>query len=97
MDETQRVDGTDFVWSREKADANFRKHGVRFDDALAAFFDPLLVLADASRNGQSRQAVIGFDAAARLLFVVHAQIDGDWIRIVSARPATSREEELYAQ
>ena len=97
MDERHRIGGSDFVWDANKAAANRRKHGIRFEDAARVFFDPLFVLTDASRNNETRDAVIGFDQLARLLFVVHIEFDGDCIRIISARPAKRHEEYLYAQ
>ncbi|MEO7939641.1 MAG: BrnT family toxin [Burkholderiaceae bacterium] len=97
MDVRKRVGGTDFIWSDEKASFNVRKHSVRFEDALAVFEDPLCLLVDASRNDEGRHALIGFDAFARLLFVVHVQVEMDCIRIISARVATSTEEDLYDQ
>ena len=33
-----------FVWDPAKAESNQRKHGVRFEDAVQVFFDPLLAL-----------------------------------------------------
>ena len=66
-------------------------------DSATVFMDPLFVLKDASRNDEARDAAIGFDQLARLLFVVHAEFEGDCIRIVSARPAEPEEEALYAQ
>lgn len=39
--------------------------------------------------------VISYDAQGRLLFVVHLIIEGDCIRIVSARKATSTERQTY--
>jgi uncharacterized DUF497 family protein len=60
------------------------------------FSDPLFVLTDASRNDEARDAAIGFDANARLLFVVHIEIEDSCIRIISARRAEPREEALYA-
>lgn len=59
--------------------------------------DPLFVLTNASRNEEARAVVIGFDLYARLLFLVHVEIEDDCIRIVSARPAEPREEALCAQ
>lgn len=88
---------SDFVWDVAKAEANWRKHGVRFTDAATVFMDPLLVVVDAGRQGEARDAAIGFDQLARLLFVVHVEFEGDCIRIVSARQADAQEEALYAQ
>ena len=59
--------------------------------------DPLFLLTDASRNDEGRDAAIGFDHLGRLLFVVHIELEGDIVRIMSARPAEPREEALYAQ
>lgn len=90
-------DGNDFVWNTAKAAANRRKHGVRFEDAATVFGDPLLTLLDASRKGEAREAVIGFDLSGRLLHVVHIEVDGDHIRIISARRATPSEEKTYVE
>lgn len=57
------------------------------------FFDPLFRLVDAERNDEARDAIIGFDEAGRLLFVVHIQIEQSAIRIISARRATSHERQ----
>lgn len=86
---------TTFVWDMEKARRNEAKHGVRFDQAVEAFFDPLLHLVDASRNGETRDAVIGYDAQGRLLYVIHLMLEADAIRIVSARKATAEERTIY--
>ena len=97
MDQRRRIGGSDFVWDVAKAEANRRKHGVRFDDAATVFMDPLFVLTDAARQDEARDAAIGFDHVWRLLFVVHVEFEGDCIRIVSARPVEPHEEALYAQ
>jgi len=88
--------GTTFVWDARKARANAVKHGgVTFEQAITAFFDPFLRVVDASRGEESREAVIGFDAYARMLFVVHMEVDDGVIRIISARRATREEREHY--
>jgi uncharacterized DUF497 family protein len=98
MDQHHRIGGTDFVWDADKAAANLRKHGIRFEDAATVFMDPFFMLTDASRNDEARDAVIGFDQSGRLLFVVHIVLEADeCIRIISARAAASDEETLYAQ
>jgi len=88
--------GDTFCWNTDKARLNFYKHGIRFEDAATVFSDPLFVLTDASRHDESRDAVIGLDANARLLFVVHIEVCGEAIRIISARRATREEEDIYA-
>lgn len=97
MDVVYEHGNTTFVWDQDKAERNARKHGVRYEEAVTVFDDPLFVLVDASRQGESRQGVVGFSAVGRLLLVIHLDFDGDAIRLISARRATNAEEELYAQ
>ncbi|MBZ0131843.1 MAG: BrnT family toxin [Rhodocyclaceae bacterium] len=96
MDIEFELQGIRFVANREKARRNPAKHqGVTFEQAAQAFFDPLLKVVDADRNEEARDAVIGMDAASRLLFVVHIQQEDDRIRLISARKATREERNLY--
>ena len=86
--------GASFVWDEHKARANIAAHdGITFEHAAEVFFDPFFRLVDASRNDEARDAAIGYDIAGRLLFVVHIEFEGEYIRIISARKATSRERE----
>jgi uncharacterized DUF497 family protein len=50
---------------------------------------------DASRNDEAREAVIGYDMMRWLLFVVHIEVEGEAIRIISARRATNEERRIY--
>lgn len=85
-----------FVWNAEKARINPVKHdGITFQQAAEAFFDPFLILVDASRNDEARDAVIGLDLRYSLLYVVHLEQEGDCIRIISARKATRQERMDY--
>jgi uncharacterized protein len=48
-----------FIWDDEKARINPINHdGITFQQAAEAFFDPFLVVVDASRNEEARDAVI---------------------------------------
>lgn len=86
-----------FVWNHEKADANWIKHGVRFEEAAAVLKDPLLLLFDASTNEEQREAALGMTLERRLLFVVHIVRESDLIRIISAREATRQERRSYEE
>ena len=97
MDDHYAVNGDLFVWNQDKAQINWRKHGVRFEEAATVFSDPMFVVTDASRSDETRDAAIGFDTQGRLLFVVHIEIEATCIRIISARRAELIEEVLYAQ
>jgi uncharacterized protein len=87
--------GLDFVWNAEKAAANVRKHGIRFESATLVFVDPFVLFEDASVGGEFRQAAIGQSEGLKLVFVVHIAREAEEIRIISAREATSRERREY--
>lgn len=91
------LNGITFVWNDQKAQNNFSKHdGVTFGQAAEAFFDPFVVVVDARRNDEARDAIIGMDRRWNLLYVVHIEFDKDnMIRIISARKATRKEREHY--
>ena len=97
MDRAFEHGGTSFRWDDSKAAENQRRHGVSFEEAATVFDDPLFVLQDASRNEERRDAVIGFSSAGRLLTVVHIEVEGEFIRIVSAWRASAAEEAFYDQ
>ncbi|MDD2661391.1 MAG: BrnT family toxin [Methylococcales bacterium] len=88
MDIHYEKNGVSFVWNARKAAANPIKHG-------GISFDPFLKLVDAGRNHESRDAVIGYDEKGRLLFVVHIEVEGEFIRLISARKATLTELNDY--
>ena len=56
------LNGITFVWNDEKILINMKKHdGMMFQQAAEAFFDPRLIVVDASRNDEARDAIIGLD------------------------------------
>lgn len=96
MDVHYELHGTAFVWDEEKARVNVTAHdGITFERAAEVFFDPFFRLVDATRNDEARDAVIGFDTLGRVLFVVHIEVEGEYIRIISARKATPQERNDY--
>lgn len=95
MDKTYQLNGISFVWDTDKARLNANNHGVTFEQAAEAFFDPFLRIVDASPEEEARDAVIGMDVHWNLLFVVHIFIEDDQIRLISARKATRTEKQYY--
>lgn len=91
-----------FVWDPAKAESNHRKHGIRFEDAVRVFFDPLhLTVQDRVESGEYRWQTIGQVGGAAVLLVAHTVTeDGpepiETIRIISARRATPQERKRYA-
>lgn len=49
-----------FVWDPAKAESNHRKHGIRFEEAVRVFFDPLhLTVQDRVEGGEYRWQTTG--------------------------------------
>ena len=85
------------VWDPKKAGANLLKHRVRFSDAEGALFDPLaLTREDEGVEGERRFVSIGMDHLARVVVVVFSS-RGESVRLISARRATKKECQQYAQ
>jgi len=79
-----------------KAQFNLRKHGVAFDEAVTALFDPMaLCVEDPGAEGESRWLLVGMSHLGRLLTVVYT-LRTERIRIISARRSTRREIKHYA-
>jgi uncharacterized protein len=83
-----------FTWDPRKAAANLKKHGVSFDEAATAFDDDLGAYYPDSLH-EARFVLIGYSKRNRLLYVVHAEVKRDGIRIISARKATKHEKAHY--
>jgi uncharacterized DUF497 family protein len=83
-----------FEWDVKKAEANLRKHSVAFEEAQTAFGDKLGAYYPDALHAE-RFILIGYSAQRRLLYVVHAEVTVDFIRIISARKATKREKAHY--
>lgn len=87
-----------FDWDSKKAESNLRAHGVSFSEAQSIFYDDYAVQffdEDHSTN-EDRFVMLGMSIRTRLLVVVHCERDeGNTIRIISARKATSKEKSFY--
>jgi uncharacterized DUF497 family protein len=85
-----------FEWSTAKAEANYRKHGVTFDEASTVFRDPLAMLMpdpDHSLDEQ-RFVLVGVSGGHRLLVVAFVERE-PYTRLITARCATRRERKRY--
>ena len=88
-------------YDSQKEKLNFRKHGVSFDEAVTALYDPLaLVQEDTDSIGENRWVLIGLNSYADLLTVVYTlredESEKEIIRLISARKATRKEAGYYA-
>jgi hypothetical protein len=87
-----------FEWDPRKAEANFRKHGVRFAEAEPVFVDDFAITNtdDESDPHELRFVSIGTGMKGRVLVVVYCY-RGSKIRILSAHPAVAHERKQYEE
>ena len=87
---------TIFEWDADKAESNYRKHGIGFETASKVFDDPFAVESIdplGADFGEERFLITG-RAAGLVLTVVYTE-RGENIRIISARRTTKSEHEDY--
>jgi len=85
-----------FEWDPKKAEHNFKKHGVTFEDASTVFGDPLAATVPDPRHSaeENRLVTMGQSTENRLVVVAHTD-RSEQVRIISARLATRRERRKY--
>lgn len=87
-----------FEWDNTKADSNFKKHGVSFDEASSIFYDSYArVISDSEHSkDEDRFIILGISKQAKVLTACYCYRDSnEVIRIISARRATKTESNTY--
>ena len=87
-----------FEWDEKKNKANFRKHGVWFEEGKTVFHDPYarLIHDPDHSDEEDRFVLVGMSEKLRLLTVCHIyKKDDEIIRIFSARKAVHDETKEY--
>ena len=87
-----------FEWDASKARDNWKKHSVRFEDAILAFDDPFALIAidEAHSHSELREILIGRSTHEVLVVVFTIRAEGQH-RIISARKATRGERKRYEE
>jgi uncharacterized DUF497 family protein len=87
-----------FEWDETKAANNIDRHGVSFQEAATVFDDPgfITFLDEEHSTAEERYITIGLSKSRGLLVVAHTE-RGERIRMISARKATRKEEQFYAE
>jgi uncharacterized protein len=87
-----------FEWDPKKAKENLKKHGVSFDEAVTAFYDPFSATFDDPDHSvqEQRFITVGFSSKPRLLAVAHTERRKN-TRIISARLATTHERKKHEE
>lgn len=86
-----------FEWDEAKNQANIRKHGIDFNDAMELFQQPYLAHPD-GREDYAEERWINLGRIRSLIgVVVSTERERDVVRIISARKATRREARHYVE
>jgi uncharacterized DUF497 family protein len=85
-----------YEWDPNKEKSNYRKHRVKFADAVGVFEDENAITIEDDHKKEERFITIGMDFLSRILVVVYTFRDVV-IRIISARKATARERKIYEE
>lgn len=87
-----------FEWDSIKADLNYAKHKVTFEEAKSVFYDENAVLIsdpEHSEYEEDRFLLLGFSSELHMLLVCHCYREDNRIRIISARKANKAEAKEY--
>lgn len=84
-----------FEWDENKNQQNFKKHGIRFEEAIEIFNGIVFTALDERFDyDEDREISIGTIQAVVIVTVAHTERNGN-IRIISARKATPKERRTY--
>ncbi len=87
----------EFEWDEAKNIANIAKHGIGFERAMLIFEDVYIwQVDDRFEYDEQRYIATGLLEQAVVIVVVYA-IRRNRIRIISARPASRKERQRYAE
>ena len=87
-----------FEWDPVKAELNYTKHKVTFEEAKNVFYDENAILIadpDHSSMDEDRFIMLGLSSELHMLVVCHCYKESDRIRIISARKADTLEAAQY--
>ncbi|HMG74294.1 MAG TPA: BrnT family toxin [Pyrinomonadaceae bacterium] len=87
-----------FEWDEDKAESNWRKHKVTFDEAQTVFLDNLSITVPDARHSQAevRFRIVGISNLRRLVVVSFTE-RGERIRLINARKASRSEIRDYEE
>ena len=88
-----------FEWDEAKALENFRKHGVRFEEAATVFGDEDALIEDDLDHSEDedRFIITGVSWRERVLLTAYTIRRADTVRIISSRRAQPHERQTYEE
>lgn len=78
------IKASDFEWDELKDQINQQKHGVSFNEAQNAFFDPNRVIAEDLEHSQNEQRYYCFGRVGEGIMTVRFTYRNKLIRIIGA-------------
>ncbi|TSA56146.1 MAG: BrnT family toxin [Planctomycetaceae bacterium] len=94
------MDEIEFSWDARKARQNLQKHRVSFEEAVTVFYDENAIeFFDLDHSiDEDRFLMLGLNGCLRIMVVSYClRKKGSEIRIISARKATKKEEQVYIE
>jgi len=94
------MDDVEFSWDARKARQNLQKHKVSFEEATTVFYDENAIeFFDPDHSiDEDRFLMLGLSGRLRIMVVNYClRKRGLEIRIISARKATKKEEQVYIE
>jgi hypothetical protein len=88
-------DAGNFEWNKDKAVANWQKHGVSFEEAIGVFRDPFAIEIFDNRMDYSEERINLIGIYNGIILHITYTERGDRIRLISVRRATKHETEDY--
>ena len=88
------INNQTFQWDSEKAELNWRKHTVSFEDAALVFSDENRIEQFDEEHSDFEDRYITVGLVKKILFVVYTE-RGEVIRLISARRANAEERRDY--
>jgi uncharacterized protein len=85
------------TWDDRKNEANFKKHGVWFEEAQTVLTQELTLMAPNDHPDGDRMEYLGYSTQHNLLYLVTVERHEEEVRIISARKATSSERVKYEE
>jgi uncharacterized DUF497 family protein len=84
------------TWDEPKRLANLEKHGIDFADLDASFLESAIALsAKPSTTGRERFRLIGEMNGVLIVAAIVSPLGTEAISVISLRPASKEERELY--
>ncbi|MGE4234124.1 MAG: BrnT family toxin [Bacteriovoracia bacterium] len=87
----------EITWDDRKEEANIKKHGVDFGEAVTVICNPLSLYRMNAHPSENRFEYIGHSDRDQVLFVVTVEEIDDVVHIISARKAEPDERKEYEE